>query len=599
MADRLFIHDDIKLYTTSDKFYLEPTIHPTEIMVIDRVTGEAVVKEYGSVKIPIPANAYKPVCGFLGTIKLISGLYMVVAKYRILIGKLNGHDIYQLAGSDIIPYARSNTHLSSKQIEDNATYERMVRQALDTPGIYFSYGYDLTHTLQRLHSVAPDFHKMSITNRADPRFLWNGFLLRDYSDQMFSTFTLPVIQGFVSINSVVVNGHQLTWSLVSRRSVDRAGTRFFMRGVDAQGNVANFVETEQIIERGGEKSSFVQTRGSIPLYWSQYPNIKYKPAMELAHEDHVSAYTKHLRDQQQRYGSQVLVNLIDQHGKEESLERGFRAAVAAAALPGVRYEPFDFHAECRGMRYYRLTVLTDRIAHEQTEFGYFLSRGGTVLLRQSGVFRTNCVDCLDRTNVVQSLLARLQLNAALRLLAVTASDDEKHPYLDKLFNNVWADHADMISTQYSGTGALKTDFTRTGARTHLGLVRDGINSLTRYYKNNFSDGFRQDSIDLFLGKYVISDGEGNTQPCPLRRDRDWKYITFPSVLLVAVSMFCASAALPQRYTSEVLLYLMFWGAAVTATLTFICRHGKEFVDWPRLDAGGLAAARALPPPQSL
>lgn len=41
--------------------------------------------EYGTVKIPIPANAYKPVCGFLGTIKLISGLYLVVAKYRILV----------------------------------------------------------------------------------------------------------------------------------------------------------------------------------------------------------------------------------------------------------------------------------------------------------------------------------------------------------------------------------------------------------------------------------------------------------------------------------------------------------------------------------
>ncbi|XP_068625011.1 phosphatidylinositol-3-phosphatase SAC1 [Battus philenor] len=598
MADVLLIHDDIKLYTTSDKFFLEPHINPTEILVIDRITGESTVKDIKSVKIPIPVNAYRPVCGFLGTIRLISGLYLVVAKYRILVGKLNGHDIYQLAGTDIIPYARSTTHLTSKQVDDNNTYERLLRAALETPGIYFSYGYDLTHSMQRLHSVAPDFNKMSLASRADPRFLWNGHLLKDYMHQQYERFALPLIQGFVAINRVVVNGHQLIWSLVSRRCVDRAGTRFFMRGVDAQGNVANFVETEQIIERGGEKSSFVQTRGSIPLYWSQYPNLKYKPAMVLAPEDHVAAYTRHMRDQIQRYGNQVLVNLIDQHGKEEALERGYRAAVAAAALPGVRYEPFDFHAECRGMRYDRLTILMDRIAHEQTEFGYFLSRGGTVLLRQSGVFRTNCVDCLDRTNVVQSLFARRQMEAALRLLAVT-TNDHQHPHLDTLFNTVWADHADMISSQYSGTGALKTDFTRTGKRTRMGALRDGINSLTRYYKNNFSDGFRQDSIDLLLGRYTVSDGEGNTVPCPLRRDRDWKYITFPSVLLVAVSMFCASAALPSRYSSEVLLYLMFWGAAVGATLTFIFRHGKEFVEWPRLDGGGLAIVGPHGPPPSL
>jgi len=63
--------------------------------------------------------------------------------------------------------------------------------------------------------------------------------------------------------------------------------------------------------------------------------------------------------------------------------------------------------------------------------------------------------------------------------------------LEGLFRTVWADNADYMSIQYSGTGALKTDFTRTGKRTQAGVLRDGINSLTRYYKNNFTDGFRQ------------------------------------------------------------------------------------------------------------
>lgn len=68
---------------------------------------------------------------------------------------------------------------------------------------------------------------------------------------------------------------------------------------------------------------------------------------------------------------------------------------------------------------------------------------------------------------------------------------EDQLYFESLFKSVWADNADVISIQYSGTGALKTDYTRTGKRTNWGLVRDGINSLTRYYKNNFTDGFRQ------------------------------------------------------------------------------------------------------------
>ena len=32
---------------------------------------------------------------------------------------------------------------------------------------------------------------------------------------------------------------------------------------------------------------------------------------------------------------------------------------------------------------------------------------------------------------------------------------------------------------------------RTGKRSTLGLLKDGVNSSIRYYKNNFADGFRQ------------------------------------------------------------------------------------------------------------
>lgn len=62
----------------------------------------------------------------------------------------------------------------------------------------------------------------------------------------------------VSINQCCVNGQSFTLSIVSRRSVQRAGTRLFRRGVDHQGFVANFVETEQIVEYQGDRASFVQ-----------------------------------------------------------------------------------------------------------------------------------------------------------------------------------------------------------------------------------------------------------------------------------------------------------------------------------------------------
>ena len=49
----------------------------------------------------------------------------------------------------------------------------------------------------------------------------------------------------------------------------------------------------------------------------------------------------------------------------------------------------------------------------------------------------------------------------------------------------------MVSKAYAGSGALKTDFTRTGKRSLNGLVLDGQNSLERYFSNRFFDVTRQ------------------------------------------------------------------------------------------------------------
>lgn len=158
------------------------------------------------------------------------------------------------------------------------------------------------------------------------------------------------------------------------------------------------------------------------------------------------------------------------------------------------------------MQWHRLNILIDRLAHEQDEMGVFhVKTDGTVISTQTGVFRTNCIDCLDRTNVVQSMLARRSLQQVLEKLNILSLGQsiQSVTAFDSLFKNVWADNADLISVQYSGTGALKTDFTRTGKRTVQGALQDGVNSMTRYIKNNFSDGFRQVCKESILKIFIL------------------------------------------------------------------------------------------------
>lgn len=168
----------------------------------------------------------------------------------------------------------------------------------------------------------------------------------------------------------------------------------------------------------------------------------------------------------------------------------------------------------------------NRLENEMQEFGYFIRSQRQIHMQQEGVFRTNCIDCLDRTNVVQGMLARINLNNALRRLNIMRDDEriEKFPDLEFLVKNVWADNGDIVSTEYSGTGALKTDFTRTGKRTYLGAMQDGYNSAVRYLKNNFMDGFRQDAIDLFVGNYTVKIKEGVDVPSPLENRTMKRYM---------------------------------------------------------------------------
>lgn len=72
------------------------------------------------------------------------------------------------------------------------------------------------------------------------------------------------------------------------------------------------METEQIVEYLNDKISFVQIRGSIPLYWSQSPDIRYKPSLNIdIAKEHFSAALKHAESILKTYGRHVYVNLVN------------------------------------------------------------------------------------------------------------------------------------------------------------------------------------------------------------------------------------------------------------------------------------------------
>ncbi|XP_054715985.1 phosphatidylinositol-3-phosphatase SAC1-like [Uloborus diversus] len=578
------VHENLILYITPEKFLIEPVGAFDELLIIDRSSREISLQHnQGQIA---PSATSQSICGIIGTIHLIGGPYLIVITKKSIVGDVCGQAIWRIEDTDVIPYARTMLHLTDEQSQYNKSYLSMVQSVLKTPYFYFSYTYDLSHTLQRLHNTSPDFLQMPLFQRADSRFIWNSYVMRDFlAQQELQNYWLPVIHGFIVVKKCTINQKSFSWTLISRRSLFRAGTRLFMRGLDTDGHPANFVETEQVIECDGSKSSFVQTRGSIPLFWTQLPNLRYKPKPTLNNYNHLDGFQRHFDSQIYNYGQQVIVNLIDHKGAEKKLEEALSRVVNSSGNSNIKYEAFDFHHECRKMRWDRLSILMDRVRQDLLDHNYFMMlRDGSVPCQQEGVFRTNCIDCLDRTNVVQSLLARESLELQLKKLGVLSEGQKlqaQHNF-EFIYKNAWADNADICSIQYAGTGALKTDFTRTGKRSKQGLLKDGLNSAVRYFKNNFADGFRQDSIDLFLGNYQVDESEGVSKPCPLKDKKDLKYSALPIVLLLAIAMCFLSLLVPSMHSSETFMFILFWFGMVVITFAVIMYYGVEFVDYPKL-----------------
>lgn len=151
-------------------------------------------------------------------------------------------------------------------------------------------------------------------------FAFNNYLLKDFEDLDYCPFKIPCIFGFAYIKPVQVDSNKFDFALISKKDCRRPGRRYIARGIDRDGCVANFVESEHIITHFDSNqiklATYIQTRGSIPLLWSQKPTMKYNPPVRINPniEDSLPLARRHLDEMKGVYGETYMVNLIDKKG---------------------------------------------------------------------------------------------------------------------------------------------------------------------------------------------------------------------------------------------------------------------------------------------
>ncbi|KAB1270883.1 Phosphatidylinositide phosphatase SAC2 [Camelus dromedarius] len=410
--------------------------------------------------------------------------------------------------------------------------EELLKMFMDSESFYYSLTYDLTNSVQRQSAGERDCRPL--WQKVDDRFFWNKYMIQDLTEigtPDVDFWIIPIIQGFVQIEELVVNYNESSddeksspetppqestcvddihprflVALISRRSRHRAGMRYKRRGVDKNGNVANYVETEQLIHVHNHTLSFIQTRGSVPVFWSQV-GYRYnpRPRLDRSEKDTVAYFSAHFEEQLKIYKKQVIINLVDQAGREKIIGDAYLKQVLLFNNSHLTYVSFDFHEHCRGMKFENVQTLTDAIYDIILDMKWCWVDQAGVICKQEGIFRVNCMDCLDRTNVVQAAIARVVMEQQLKKLGVMPPEQPLPVKCNRIYQIMWANNGDSISRQYAGTAALKGDFTRTGERKLAGVMKDGVNSANRYYLNRFKDAYRQAVIDLMQGIPVTED----------------------------------------------------------------------------------------------
>ncbi|XP_059020588.1 synaptojanin-1 isoform X6 [Mustela lutreola] len=454
------------------------------VAVLSSAEKEAIKGTYSKV-----LDAY----GLLGVLRLNLGdtmlHYLVLVTGCMSVGKIQESEVFRVTSTEFISLRVDSSD------EDRISE---VRKVLNSGNFYFAWsasGISLDLSLNA--------HRSMQEHTTDNRFFWNQSLhlhLKHYGVNC-DDWLLRLMCGGVEIRTIYAAHKQAKACLISRLSCERAGTRFNVRGTNDDGHVANFVETEQVVYLDDSVSSFIQIRGSVPLFWEQ-PGLQvgsHRVRMSRGFEANAPAFDRHFRTLKNLYGKQIIVNLLGSKEGEHMLSKAFQSHLKASEhAADIQMVNFDYHQMVKGGKAEKLHSVLKPQVQKFVDYGFFYFNGSEVQRCQSGTVRTNCLDCLDRTNSVQAFLGLEMLTKQLEALGL-AEKPQLVTRFQEVFRSMWSVNGDSISKIYAGTGALE-------GKAKAGKLKDGARSVTRTIQNNFFDSSKQEAIDvLLLGNTLNSD----------------------------------------------------------------------------------------------
>ncbi len=487
--------------------------------------------------------------GIFGFVKFLLGYYIIVITDIKIVGKISKYVIYRI--ENIKLFSLFDCYIKNEYTEKELKYISIFQQNDFCKNMYFSYTLNLTKTIQRnfvenfKSVIDPSFlnnfetkkkfnqNSKNLKLMSNSIFLWNYYHLKNIFPLVNNkSWFIYIIYGFFHQVSCLIYGLNFLITVIGRRSRQFAGTRYLKRGINHKGYVANDVETEQILEEISNQNlnypnitSFVHIRGSVPLYWYQEQiNILPKPEIKINLNDLEFKSTKnHFNNLIERYGEPIIIcNLTKKKEKKKKqellLNEWYEKSVNYINKKNneeykdlyseIQYYHYDLKQLRKDPLFYSKYIDISIYLISQTNLFTYIPyvQNKSILLLQSGVIRSNCIDCLDRTNVFQQVIGTAVLLIQLRYFGVHINEPLNENYsIFGVLTEIYKEMGNELSYEYAGSLAHKQTIkdNRKKYKKIIQKVPEFINTFKRYFNNSFNDLDKQKGYNLFLGKFKV------------------------------------------------------------------------------------------------
>ncbi|KAK2197717.1 bifunctional Endonuclease-exonuclease-phosphatase superfamily/Endonuclease-exonuclease-phosphatase/SAC domain/Inositol polyphosphate-related phosphatase [Babesia duncani] len=408
----------------------------------------------------------------------------------------------------------SNDDIADAQTSDSTSSGIESVERTLCVGYYYTFDANLTWSLQRhcKHASNSGYTQSQIgstnLNEAsklphtqesiDTNFDWAFCMSRTLPER----WALVLIQGYVGYTKCEYNDRLVELFLIGRRSTKRSGTRLNARGIDNEGNVGNFCESELRFRiDAGPWKSFTQIRGSVPVYWGQ-ASITAPPLLSRSIQETSEAFMNHWKLLQE-FGSKVyFFNLLSIRENELQLTHALESNIRLHPKMDIELINYNFneHVKWESISTEGAYFVKERLGEAMKEIGHFDVESPNASY-QRGIVRTNCLDCLDRTNVMQWTISWVWLLGLLQLHDLPLGDiNMEDCILFTELRSLWCAHGDAISLHYAGTPSIFTTHIKQGKSTMSGYLHYGKTFAQRMFSLLIADGTRQRAFDIMLGR---------------------------------------------------------------------------------------------------